>query len=932
MNRRHSLVLATYTLLTLAVTYPLVLHIGDHVPGTATWSLDEYGYVWNNWWFKYALFDRGSNPFYTNYIFYPLGTSLVLYAYTLLHVLLALPLQFAFGLIPAVNATVLFSFVVAAFGMYLFLSYLLRASHRIWSDRYGERVGVFASSEALQTLAAFLGGIVFAFTSNRFVYLSLGHYNIVASEWLPFYLLFLFKTLLEPKLHNAVLAGFFAAFALYTETTDGVLIALVSALILMFEWRLVNVATLKRLTLVVATATVLFAPLLVPTLIEIFASGYSLPGWGHSEKLLVDLNGFFTPTSLNPFGRHWEAELDLVRQGISRFSDVNTFFVGYLSALLALIAVFRFPRRTKLWVAIVLVFAVLSLGPLLHINGVSDFDLDGLTTTVPLPFLVLHYIPLLKENRVPNRYSILVTIGLAVLVAYAVWWLLSFVSQFAPPRYGEQARTPPGHPGGSLPRLYSLRLALPFVLCVLLAAGLLVEHLATPIPLTDASVPDVFRQIGSEPGDFTVLSVPLGWRNSFGELGAEDTRTQYYQAISQKFLLTGQIQRNPPILFDYFQRAPILSSIIALETYNGVDAAKVAQDRSFAPEFVYFFNVRYLVVNATVPDRPPYSDTRTSTLDYLQQVLPLGDKIYDRAGTIAYRINQPPPPSSLDIDFGTDAARLYLGDGWTDDDLIGDATGNWGTQQNARVFVPLREPRDYTLTVRALPFDYPGHTQSLSLTVNGHPISSVTLSPGWNTYIFTLAKPFLRVGLNELTWQFGYLVRPSDAVPPNFEIGETGIKSPVDIAIESTAAFASIKIAGREVSPLKRGYNLAVVDPKTGAVLDVKNFDTGGTSIVESRALTDFISKLADGVIVVGAVQGEAGTTLGDRAAAALKSLGVKTDLRGTSGRSHAFITVKGRSGGLESTGEGPSLLSVGHSTDNRQLGVAFDWIQVNAQ
>lgn len=910
MNRRHIFVLTFFSLLALVLTFPLLAHFGDHVPGTATWSLDEYGYVWNNWWFKYSVFDRGTNPFYTQFLFYPLGTTLVLYAFTLLHVLLALPLQLAFSLIPAVNATVVFSFAISAFGMYLFLTYLIRVSIRIWSEKYGERVGASASEELVRTLAAIVGGIAFAFTSNRFVYLSLGHYNIVASEWLPFYLLFLFRTLLGGDWRNGALAGLFAAFALYTETTDGVLIALVTAVILVFEWRLINRDLLRNLALTAATAGILFSPMLIPTLNELFAGGYSLPGWGHSEKLLVDLAGFLEPTSLNPFNRHWENELDLVRQGISRFSDVNTFFVGYLTVTLAIVGAIRFPRRTKLWIAIVLVFSVLSLGPILHVNGISEFDLDGLSTTFPLPFLLLHYIPLIRENRVPNRYSILVTIGLAVLIAYAVRWILVVVSRN---RFAKR---------GAI---------LPLAVSSVLGLGLLVEHLALPLPLTDATIPDIYNTIGRETGDFTILSVPLGWRNSFGQMGAEDTRTQYYQAASHKFILTGQIQRNPPILFDYFQRSPILSSIIALETYNSVDAVTIARDRALAPEFVYFFDLRYLVVNAAVPNRPPYSDTRQSTIDYLSQVLPIREKIYDRDGTTAYRIDEPQRAPDLYIDMGTEAAHLYEGEGWAGDEIIAGVSGNWGTRQNARLFLPIREIRDYSLTVRARPFDFAGHNQSLTLALNGHLVLTVPIAPDWTNYEFTLPKDFLHNGLNEITWQFGYLVRPSDAVPPDYAIGTTGLKSPVDMSVQSTSGFGSIKITGREVSPLKRGYNLVTVDPASGAVLEARNFDTGGTSILESRSLTDFISKLPDGLILVGAAQENAGTTLGDRAAAALKSLGLSTDLRLTPGSTHAFVVVKGKGGGLEASGRGSSILSIGHSVDDRLLGVAFDWVKLAA-
>jgi len=253
-----------------------------------------------------------------------------------------------------------------------------------------------------------------------------------------------------------------------SETTDGVLITLLSAVILIFEWRLLNRAALRRLGMVIATVAIVFAPLLIPTLNEIFTSGYSLPGWGHSEKLLVDLNGFLTPTSLHPLQRGWENELDRVRQEISRFSDVNTFFVGYATALLALIGFLVFARRNRLWLIIVIAFSILALGPLLHINGVSEFDLDGITTTVPLPFLVLHYIPLLKENRVPNRYSILVTIGLAVLIGYTVWWLLAKIAQRQSP---------------------NVNVLLPSSICLVLSAVLVFEELAQPPPQPGARVP-----------------------------------------------------------------------------------------------------------------------------------------------------------------------------------------------------------------------------------------------------------------------------------------------------------------------------------------------------------------------------------------------------------------------------------------------------------
>ncbi len=68
---------------------------------------------------------------------------------------------------------------------------------------------------------------------------------------------------------------------------------------------------------------------------------------------------------------------------------------------------------------------------------------------------------------------------------------------------------------------------------------------------------------------------------------------------------------------------------------------------------------------------------------------------------------------------------------------------------------------------------------------------------------------------------------------------------------------------------------------------------------------------------------------LRDGSAGALVSLGL-TDLRGTQGRTQAFIVVVGKPGGLEATGQGPSLLSVGHNTDTRPLGAALDWVHID--
>jgi hypothetical protein len=98
----HVFVLAFYSVLAVVVTWPLVQHLGTHVPGSDTWAYDEYTFIWNSWWLRHSLFDLGQNPLYTTHIFYPVGISLVLHTYNLFNALLS-PLPQAFLSLPVIS-------------------------------------------------------------------------------------------------------------------------------------------------------------------------------------------------------------------------------------------------------------------------------------------------------------------------------------------------------------------------------------------------------------------------------------------------------------------------------------------------------------------------------------------------------------------------------------------------------------------------------------------------------------------------------------------------------------------------------------------------------------------------------------------------------------------------------------------------------------
>jgi len=349
-----------------------------------------------------------------------------------------------------------------------------------------------------------------------------------------------------------------------------------------------------------------------------------------------------------------------------------------------------------------------------------------------------------------------------------------------------------------------------------------------------------------------------------------------------------------------------------------------------APALMSFFDIRYVVINPAVSGRPPYSDTRGAVVDYVQQVLPLGEKIYDREGVIAYRVNQAPVPAKQQITFGTTTAYPYQGEGWDRAEVLDGESANWANQREARVLFPIREIADYQVTLRALPFAFVGSSaQTVEILVNDQPMQKTQLKPGWENYTVTIPARVLRPGLNDLVLQFGYAARPRDVLAASFAIGATGVNSPVDIAVNS-GALGSIKVNGREVSPLGRGYNVVVIDPKNGAVVSAKSFNTADDR-AESRALTDFLAQVPEGFIVAVAAQEDAGTNLGDRTVALLRAIGGQVDLRENPTRAHALIGVKGAAAGtaLEQSNEGAAFVSVGHSADERTLAAAVSSIVI---
>lgn len=872
----HAGVLASYALLSLLLTYPLAGHFATHVPGDGG---DDPALAWNLWWVPHALLRLGQSPFSCTYLFYPLGINLAFYTLTVWNAFLSVPLQATLGLVPAGNLILLSSYVLGAYGAHLLARHLLWGGRDPWA----------------REAAAWLAGFVYGFASPKLFFAALGQFNIASSQWVPFCVLFLVRAFRAPRRWREwALAALFLAFQAWAELTYASFLALFAAAYAL-GWATVRLWERRSHALLQALpGLVLFGALVLLSVSPIVAAmgpdlraegDFLVEGSGFAETFSADLLGFALPTQLHPL---WGDEV-AARWAFPKDKGQHL-YLGYVALGLALAGLALQRERKRAFFALALLaFGVLALGPRAHWNGQE--------VGPPLPFLLLQEVPFFKGNRYPGRFAVLVLLCLAVLAAYGAREVL--------PRL---ARRPRGQG----------------VLALLLALGMGCEYLSAPLPLSDLRVPPAYRVVQGPPGEeWAVLDLPLAWRNGFRIFGILDPvfmYAQFYQTAHGGRLLSGNTSRNPELKFQYFVEAPILESLLALENGHPLPEGTWHTDAQVAPAVLHFFRVRYVVVHK--------EEASPDLQRYVAEVLPV-EPLYEDAAHRVYAVRRE-DKEEWEADFHAQADRLFLAEGWSGTSTWEGQAVVWAQRARTRLLLP-GEGEALRLRMRLYA---PGEGQRVDLVWEGHALGAQPLSPGWNEVQWDVPEHLVRRGIHRVELRWARLF-PPHALPAGQEVGKTGIRSPVHLYVRSAGLevgwFGHLYVDGRDVSPGGRGYNLAVVDPTSGAVWRAASFDTHGDEGA-AHALAAFVDAVPKGMLVLGVVNDEASLRLTEEAVQALQTLGVREDLRGKFRWGHAFLGAKGAAPGeaLESTGLlRPVSLAVGQALTEPRVAGALGWLRL---
>jgi hypothetical protein len=580
------------------------------VPGAG--PADNLQFLWNIWWMREVLSDPDLTFFRTSYQFHPAGVDLVLHTHT---ALASLAGATVFGRLPlpvALNLTVIGGAALNGFAAYL-LAY--RASgHRLAAVT----AGVFFAAcppmashlyghfnlYAAWVLVLFAHVLLEAFARGSRLWAAGAGALLAAVAWNDYYYfvcacVFLGCVLVhrvfapgvrcapgwtahgraDRVLLGLAAAGFAVSLSVWwtgggamdvagvrvSLTTGTNVRALSTALLLAWLWRRRRPAPTTELArarlvpdlrlgaIVLGVGALLMWPIAAAAL-DLWRGGHYVSQtylW-RSAPAGADLGSLVLG---NPFNGLWGPQVMRLygELGMNAFAGPLWLGVAPLALLLTRRSWQGHPAA-RLWLLIAGVFLVWTLGPYL--------DVFGIDTGLPLPQMLLRFVPIVSNARIPGHASVFVALGVAVLLALAV------------------ASSPRRWPAAAIGAL----------LAVLLA-----DFCTAPFPMHRLEMPAIYGRLTERPAG-AVLELPLGFRDGFGEEGRFDPNVLYYQSLHGRPIAGGYISRLSPIVKAGYQESPAFSTLLRLSSGGNADGSPAPTPEAARAELARA-GIQYIVVN-----------------------------------------------------------------------------------------------------------------------------------------------------------------------------------------------------------------------------------------------------------------------------------------------------------------------------------------------
>jgi len=483
----NTCILWTFVMLTILLLYVPSFDFLNQIPGDGG---DGYQFLWDLWWVKYSTTELGTNPYFTNYIFYPDGHSLLFHSLIPLAGIITTPFQDSLGLFFSYNFIVILGYALGGFGAYLLAKYFTK--------------NIYAS---------YLAGIVFTFSPFHLGH-TLGHLNLISLGGIPFYILFLFKFRDTTNLRYAVFAALFLLLSTFLGSFYYTFILFVFTIFfLLYDILLKRKIDFNRkiiygLVLIPAIFLIVSGMVTIPMLYTSLSGENIYAEMSLNDQIdnSADIINFLVPGADNYF---FGKEIQSIGYdfGLDFGGAENRVYVGYTVVGLLVFSFIKY--RNKMlkhvsWLLLTGTFVILSLGPMLKITGS--------TVGVPLPGFLIRYLPGGIIFQAPSRFAVITYLGLGLLAAFSVKYVIENVNMI---------------------RRHKV---LPIVLIAVLSSLVIMEYNMSPYPSRyDSYVPQIYYQLKEMDEDFSVLTLPA----HYTLVG----RYMYWSTVSEKPLVDGYLSR-----------------------------------------------------------------------------------------------------------------------------------------------------------------------------------------------------------------------------------------------------------------------------------------------------------------------------------------------------------------------------------------------------
>lgn len=634
--QEYFLVGISYVLLTIILTYPVLFKVKTDIPGMGA---DSFQWMRILWYTKVAIKEADlATLTHDHLLFYPNGIE-------------SLPFPSAFNQIlyillsPFLELHVIYTilwlltFVIGAIGSYLLAKYLT-------DNKY----------------AAFIAGIVFAFSPYHF---SRGLYFFGAAtvQWIPFCALFLMKTVKEGGIKNPIIAGVFFILVAMSDLQYLIFMGIFTGLVFLYDFY-INFNSEKNIFYSVKGiimkyslfGVVTFLGVLPLTINEILIAlsnqNFLKPSPKEIPKLSNDLISFFLPSHLHTLLGQFTSDF---YSNIPSWLAEKVNFIGYIVLGLSAFSVLKSRKNpdVKFWLVTTFFFTIISLGPILHINGTSlftDFNLK-----IPLPYQLLYNtVPFLKNCRTVGRFFVIATLGYSVLAGYGFSELLKYKPE---------------------------RKKLIFAIVGFL---LVFEYICIPYPTAQVNVPDFYYKISSDTDNYALLEIPQN-----ANAGYMNFEYLYYQTIHNKSLVGGYAARYPANVNNFQRDTPLIREL----KYYSLQTKDILQENAtqIGTSVLNAYNIRYIILH-----KNQLSDKQLNFAnDLLKKTLKTEPDIYAEDGLIVYRV----PDETI-------RPFMLLDNGWNRRENWNGTSTRW-ISNNATILIYSDVTEDTALKFKVCSFHYP---------------------------------------------------------------------------------------------------------------------------------------------------------------------------------------------------------------------------------